>query len=426
MAGERLSGWEEIGAYLRRSARTVQRWEKELGLPVRRVETKGGVVIYAEHGELDEWLRTRDPAERADEAVAPSVIELPQPRPRVAAGLSRSRIAWAGGIVALASALSLLLWPREARMLSRIEIAGEILTAVDQHGAELWKHRFPTSLTPPGSEDPSTQALITDIDGDGQAEVLLTTHGRAMFERFYCFNAHGKILFEEPPLSAKQYGEEIHSPPFLTRIMYPVPEASGRKAIWLASAHHLNFPSPVRKLDSAGNLLGEYWSNGTVMTLQTMTLNGRRVLLVGACNNELWGASLAVLDYDHPAGSAPAVNNNYRCKDCPAGTPLDFIVFPRMQLSRDTGSRPFVRRIVEQSHSEFTVEVWQGQRPARDGHRTDAMFQYSFDQSLRLLKAGWGDGYETIREIYPAYQRQEKLAILRWNGHGFTEEVLKP
>jgi hypothetical protein len=31
-----LNGWKEIAAYLGRSVRTVQRWEKDFGLPVRR------------------------------------------------------------------------------------------------------------------------------------------------------------------------------------------------------------------------------------------------------------------------------------------------------------------------------------------------------------------------------------------------------
>ena len=35
---DRLDGWKEIASYLGRSVRTAHRWEKRLGLPVRRVE----------------------------------------------------------------------------------------------------------------------------------------------------------------------------------------------------------------------------------------------------------------------------------------------------------------------------------------------------------------------------------------------------
>ena len=55
-----LNGWKEIAAYLGKSVRSVQRWEVTLGLPVRRIRTPDGVIIYAEPGEIDTWKRTLD------------------------------------------------------------------------------------------------------------------------------------------------------------------------------------------------------------------------------------------------------------------------------------------------------------------------------------------------------------------------------
>ena len=58
---ERLDSWKEIAAYLKRSLRTVQRWEKHEGLPVyRHTHDKLGSV-YAYPAELDEWWRDRRP-----------------------------------------------------------------------------------------------------------------------------------------------------------------------------------------------------------------------------------------------------------------------------------------------------------------------------------------------------------------------------
>ncbi len=39
-SGERLDSWKEIAAYLKRGARTVQRWEREEGLPVHRLAAR--------------------------------------------------------------------------------------------------------------------------------------------------------------------------------------------------------------------------------------------------------------------------------------------------------------------------------------------------------------------------------------------------
>jgi hypothetical protein len=55
IARERLDGWKEIAAYLRRSVRCVQRWERAEGLPVFRHPHKKGATVYAYRHEVDRW-----------------------------------------------------------------------------------------------------------------------------------------------------------------------------------------------------------------------------------------------------------------------------------------------------------------------------------------------------------------------------------
>ena len=56
---QRLDSWKEIATYLDRDVRTVQRWEKEEDLPIRRHahHTKGS--IYAYRSEIYTWLENR-------------------------------------------------------------------------------------------------------------------------------------------------------------------------------------------------------------------------------------------------------------------------------------------------------------------------------------------------------------------------------
>jgi CheY-like chemotaxis protein len=53
-----LTSWRQVAEYLGKAVRTVQRWERNFGLPVRRSDgaAKQSVVAYPE--ELQEWLRT--------------------------------------------------------------------------------------------------------------------------------------------------------------------------------------------------------------------------------------------------------------------------------------------------------------------------------------------------------------------------------
>src|ERR1700759_295266 len=55
-----LSSWKDIARYLGKGVRTVQRWERHLGLPVRRpigASQKSAVLLY--RNDVDAWLATR-------------------------------------------------------------------------------------------------------------------------------------------------------------------------------------------------------------------------------------------------------------------------------------------------------------------------------------------------------------------------------
>src|SRR5215467_4051447 len=64
---DRLESWKEIAAHLRRGVRTVQRWEREEGLPVHRLPHQKLGSVYAYPSELDNWWKKRG-SELADNA----------------------------------------------------------------------------------------------------------------------------------------------------------------------------------------------------------------------------------------------------------------------------------------------------------------------------------------------------------------------
>lgn len=70
---ERLENWKEIAQYLRRSVRTVQRWEAEAGLPVHRLNHDQRSSVYAYSDELETWRSSRAPLEKVqdEEATGP-------------------------------------------------------------------------------------------------------------------------------------------------------------------------------------------------------------------------------------------------------------------------------------------------------------------------------------------------------------------
>ncbi len=106
----RLDSWKEIATYLGRGIRTVQRWEREEGLPVHRLTHDKRGSIYARRSELDAWWESRrltltaPPASGAVDAPAVPRFE---------------RVTWT---------LALTSWPAlssDARLLAYVSDAGQ-------------------------------------------------------------------------------------------------------------------------------------------------------------------------------------------------------------------------------------------------------------------------------------------------------------
>ncbi len=56
MSSPILNSWKEVARYLGRGVRTVQRWEKELGLPIRRPWNRPHSAVVAIPAEINTWI----------------------------------------------------------------------------------------------------------------------------------------------------------------------------------------------------------------------------------------------------------------------------------------------------------------------------------------------------------------------------------
>ncbi len=54
-----LESWKEIAAHLHRNIRTCQMWEKDLGLPIHRLDGSPRARVFAYPDELDRWLHDK-------------------------------------------------------------------------------------------------------------------------------------------------------------------------------------------------------------------------------------------------------------------------------------------------------------------------------------------------------------------------------
>jgi len=108
---DRLSSWKDIALFLGRTVRTVQRWEKNDGLPVRRGGPGQRGAVVASKREINEWWERRGPTLH-DERAANGTTGDAQPGSvdRLAVASGRRRVAWRlafpGGLIALVLAIT--------------------------------------------------------------------------------------------------------------------------------------------------------------------------------------------------------------------------------------------------------------------------------------------------------------------------------
>jgi Tol biopolymer transport system component len=160
MTGDRLDSWKEIAAYLKRSVRTVTRWEQEEGLPVHRhVHTKSGTV-YAYKPELDAWWTSR--GQQLEPRAATSEVTSPGVRPR---------LLWIGAsLLAGVLALSAVAW--------FIHYQGKVLPATTLVPLTTYPGiEGPPSLSPDGNQVAFERAgdiFVKQVDGEALVQLTKT------------------------------------------------------------------------------------------------------------------------------------------------------------------------------------------------------------------------------------------------------------
>lgn len=446
---DRLNGWKEIASHFGKSVRTVQRWEKELRLPVHRIHTQNGEIVYAHVSELVSW-------QAANETTAREVTEGSVEPPPEAAGLSAatSRKTWLQrlALVASVAAISVLGWEmvqkvRGDRITDRqpavFRVEDHRIVVLNAAGQFLWDHvlRAPQSANSFRDMLPEIQQrymIIEDLDGDGKKEVLLSMRPPLPVpHEVMCFESDGTRRFTLRMPRTVMYGGEAYDPPFLDPAVVLVPETTGRKTLWIRWNHHLMFPSALQKVTSKGEPQGEFWVNGHIQHFMPAMSKGRRVMLLTAYNNEKWGVSLAAIDYENPSGSMPAESPKYRCDDCPAGQPRELIVFPRMEISRVKETRPMPSHIKLGSGESVTTSVDHLRVPipgVRNGVDVASAI-YGVDADWNLTTAEASDSYRhmharlrengLVNHEFGLRDERELLPVLRWDGRRFRPQMPK-
>lgn len=359
----RLDSWKEIAAYLGRDVSTVIRWEERRALPVYRLPGGARPRVFAYPDELDRWLEQRGATTEPFEvdAVAPAGLAVSQSaddkRPYV------RRIALSGlGVLLVAAVLSVL--ARTAGPPRQLTIAGKELLALDVSGAVIWRYPFDAALF---GDPPNPWYHIGDFDADGRTEVLASLevtppgssnqhHGELV-----SFNDNGSRRWSIVPDDRIAFREGVYGPPWAPADLKTYKVGDDVRLAW--SVHHFNWwPGLLITLDTDGNRLGTFVNSGWIR--RTWPSPDGRHLFIAGVSNSRQAYFVGVLDAANPSGRSPELPGTAtECVSCPAGNPLQYLVFPRSDISRQHAFPDHYPTVVTFDDGAVQVHVMESASP---------------------------------------------------------------
>jgi hypothetical protein len=443
-----LNGWKEIAAHLGRSARSVQRWERDLGLPVHRIPTpEGGSIVYARRSEVDSWrARQSDLSNQATEGVGAecsegaaqvpggadwSVSSIPSPTPQdVAARLARwlnapvpawSALALAGVAVAVALGLASALQPRSLPATWSFE--GRELIAYSDSGRALWRHSFGRMVSRPSTLSRGIGAL-GDVNDDGRPDVLTAVRFAASSgtpsesDAVFAFGADGALLWSvQPELVLAADAETFEGPWHVHDIVTGVSDDGPRT--WIAFSHHTWWPGFVIEVAPNGTFDLRYVQPGRIYSLTYWKVGTRTLLMAGGTLNEAGRASMALVDLDQPPARWRAEGGLVlECASCPRDDPAAMLLLPTPDVTRAL-FRPY-GWVTGGRLLDSGVEV-----STNDGFGGGSLFQVSED--FQVTSAARSDRYWQVHRDLEAQGRithaiehcpdwQQPLEVRRWTA----------
>lgn len=438
----RLNGWKEIAGHLGKGVRTVQRWEREYGLPIRRVGREGGEIVFAFKHELDTWSLEADQPRDEPTADDSPVVSGGMPAPAVSeVQLPTRHWDWRSTGLAILIALAIAGLGFRGAGLGRSSPPNPTRATVDKQalrvfgadGSQLWAYTLDFL---PGGEayqptddwiEGANPVLIEDLDSDGLNEVLFARRPSRRNDRhgLTVLNSDGSTRFTVEPSLTRRFGTTDYAGPWMSYRLFVTRNADGTRTIWAVFVHGMWFPTLLLELDARGNTKSTYWSAGYVESIATAVWRGKPVVLVGGTHNESRGASLAIFEAGKIGGSSPAARDAYQCRDCEGAGPMEFLVFPRLAIARAVdGQATVLEAWVDGADG---VHVLAGDGP---GVSSTAGAWYTITSSVGLGKVEFTAGTEPFHNRLFREGRiaspftPEGLADARpqrWDGRSFVE-----
>lgn len=369
--GNLFRSWKEIAAYLGCDIRTCLRWEKNLGLPVHRVEGGSKGTIFAYKEELDRWITERSkpngrngPANHSGEGNSEG--EFPEGAPGAPGAKTKRRllhnpaflIPFHLGVFALIIGLFIIVSHKPVSHVPHgFMVDGSVLTVLDAQKNPIWRHdtkiqnlmddtayrsRFQRKIYNDDRMAFFPWLKFEDIDRDGKVETLFVvkTEDQRGEGLIYCFDDRGNEKWHFQSGRAQQIGKQPFSADYrIGGLDLADVNQDGKPEVIFYATQYPDYPSQFVVLDAAGKELGEYWNPGhfNEFVYEDLDSDGRIEIVAGGVNNDYGKAFVLVFNPLNLSGAAPQPDPERKFKSIGPGSEKYYILIPRTDVDLQDG-----------------------------------------------------------------------------------------
>jgi hypothetical protein len=374
---DRLDSWKAIADYLGRDVATVRRWEKSLGLPVRRVAGGPGRSVFAYRHEIEAWLKASQAADAPAITEPPPPVQSPWPR----------RVAIVGLVMAVVMGISYAWRLKVGGQPLHLELSADRIVARDAAGLERWRYDFAPARAAVFYQPQAVKALANNRGFlVAAASTTNTGNGAIGNGELLWLSADGEQLRRTAFTERLAYGPRSYGGPWVIADYSLGPDFTPDH-IAVAVRHYQWWPGVVALLGPDWQPTQKFVNAGWVEHVVWMQPD--RVVISGFYN-PLDGGMVALLNPAAMNGASPQHTSDptFTCTSCGPDTALRYVVMPRSEINRAL-TAPFNRAQVQVTADRLVVRTVE--EPNDNGYAAEALYEFTTD--LELISASYGDRY---------------------------------
>ncbi|BBB32211.1 hypothetical protein TTHT_0635 [Thermotomaculum hydrothermale] len=309
MDRKRLDGWKEISEYVGKSAKTIHRWEKQDGFPIRRIKDKKSVFAYTD--EIDKWLAERNKKDKPEQThnnlVTENILKDKQSKkkpikPFVFFAITILLVIVAGYNFTSYYKIRKL---QKRKLFYEIKGEGSIINIKDQYGNILKTFHTNSDVYKRVAFEPGNCKYVhfVDLNNDKILDMVYAEIDpeKPKEVRIFISDSKGNLIEKKRFNLSTSYKVKdenyVYDNFAIVNTKVNDIDSDGKPELIILQVDIPFYPSCVRVFNLDGKEKFTFWHPGRFRSLEIRKVEGEKVLILSGTNNYLHKFSLPVITF---------------------------------------------------------------------------------------------------------------------------------